>query len=391
VKSVHLSTSTTGGAALTAKALVNLQNEFGHDSQFITRDENLKKSLKYRSKLTTFLSLFFAKSEFGQLTHFSTSSLNVKSILELKPDIIFVHNWFNLMSEKDICALNQKIPIIFVAHDARLMTGGCHVTLGCRNFERGCKQCPASRIGGISHHAKKNIDSMVTSLGRYAVVTPSHWLLNEMKASPIIMKAEVSISISNPVQLKSRRIESRQNNSKETFKILFVAASLGSRYKGLRIFLESLVELTQESLFGLILEVEIVGKGKLDFPVGLPPEIQITLHGEMTLEQVQNLMRGADLLVVPSLSENFPGIIGEAQLLGCPVAGSKVGGIPEMIEDNVTGFLFDPNPRDCMLAILRAIKSSSNVSQQAQESAVARHDRYRIFQEYESVIKALTN
>lgn len=388
---MHLSTSTTGGAAVTAKALVNLQNEFGHDSQFMTRDKNLNLRLELSSKITTFLSIANAKPEYRQLTHFSTLSLDVKMLLELKPDVIFVHNWFNLMSEKAISSLNKKTPVIFVAHDARLVTGGCHVTLGCRNFEFGCKQCPASRIGGISSYAKQNLDSMVASLGRYAVITPSEWLLNEMKDSPIIKKAEVSSSISNPVQVQPIRIESEQKKSTNSYKILFIAASLNSRYKGLRIFLNSLVEIPQDSLLGINLEIEIIGKGKFEFPPNLPAGIQFNVHGELLLSDVHKFMRASDLLVVPSLSENFPGVISEAQLLGCRVAASNVGGIPEMIEDNVTGFLFEPNPHDCMLAILRAINSSPMIIQVAQERAIARHNKSKIFQQYENVIKVLTN
>jgi glycosyltransferase involved in cell wall biosynthesis len=50
-----------------------------------------------------------------------------------------------------------------------------------------------------------------------------------------------------------------------------------------------------------------------------------------------------DMLIVPSLwQEPFGRVIVEAYSYGLPVLASRVGGIPEIIDENVTGFLFDP-------------------------------------------------
>ena len=102
-------------------------------------------------------------------------------------------------------------------------------------------------------------------------------------------------------------------------------------------------------------------------------------------------MSDSDLLVVPSLSENYPGVIGEAQLIGCTVAASRVGGIPEMIEDGVSGFLFEPNPLACKTAIIRAINSPNRtqINNSAKALARSRHDENKINGEYEAVIEEL--
>lgn len=55
----------------------------------------------------------------------------------------------------------------------------------------------------------------------------------------------------------------------------------------------------------------------------------------------------ATLVVLPSLEDNCPMAILEAMAAGTPVAAARVGGIPDLIEDGVTGVLFDPrNPQD---------------------------------------------
>jgi glycosyltransferase involved in cell wall biosynthesis len=51
----------------------------------------------------------------------------------------------------------------------------------------------------------------------------------------------------------------------------------------------------------------------------------------------------ASLLVLPSLEENCPMTVLEAMAAGVPVVAAKVGGVPELFEDAVTGLFCDPN------------------------------------------------
>jgi glycosyltransferase involved in cell wall biosynthesis len=61
-------------------------------------------------------------------------------------------------------------------------------------------------------------------------------------------------------------------------------------------------------------------------------------------DEVWHVLSGLDLVVVPSRwAENSPNSILEAQAMGLPVIGSRMGGITEMIDDGVTGLLFDPD------------------------------------------------
>jgi len=47
-------------------------------------------------------------------------------------------------------------------------------------------------------------------------------------------------------------------------------------------------------------------------------------------------------LILPSLEDNCPMVVLEAMAAGVPVAAAAVGGVPDLIEDGATGFLFDP-------------------------------------------------
>ncbi|MGF9710976.1 MULTISPECIES: glycosyltransferase family 4 protein [unclassified Paenibacillus] len=56
---------------------------------------------------------------------------------------------------------------------------------------------------------------------------------------------------------------------------------------------------------------------------------------------VSTLLKETDIVVVPSLHDNLPFVVIEAQLAGKPVIASHVGGIPEMIRHRETGLLFE--------------------------------------------------
>ncbi|MFB5269739.1 glycosyltransferase family 4 protein [Paenibacillus enshidis] len=62
-------------------------------------------------------------------------------------------------------------------------------------------------------------------------------------------------------------------------------------------------------------------------------------------DDIPGLLKQADVYVIPSIIENQPLSLIEAQLAGKAIIASDVGGLPEMVEHNVTGLLVPPkNP-----------------------------------------------
>jgi glycosyltransferase involved in cell wall biosynthesis len=59
-------------------------------------------------------------------------------------------------------------------------------------------------------------------------------------------------------------------------------------------------------------------------------------------DDVRRLMRGMDVLVLPSFDEGMPLVLLEAMAEGVPVVATRVGGTSELVEDGVNGILLDP-------------------------------------------------
>jgi len=66
----------------------------------------------------------------------------------------------------------------------------------------------------------------------------------------------------------------------------------------------------------------------------------IEFRGEVT--EMASVYREADILVLTSEFEGTPNVILEAMASGLPVVSVKIGGVPEIVENQVTGFLIEP-------------------------------------------------
>jgi glycosyltransferase involved in cell wall biosynthesis len=98
-------------------------------------------------------------------------------------------------------------------------------------------------------------------------------------------------------------------------------------------------------------------------------------------DDVPAVLQALDVLVVPSWTESFGRVVVEGLAAGCPIVATCAGGIPEIIEDGVTGLLVPPKEPDMLAdAILRLANDSSlrdqfriNGRSRAQDFGIQQH------------------
>lgn len=92
---------------------------------------------------------------------------------------------------------------------------------------------------------------------------------------------------------------------------------------------------------------------------------------------IPRVMAGLDIVTVPSLEEPFGRVVVEALAARRPVVASRGGGVPEIIEHGVTGFLFPPKDYEAMaeylLQLCRSPELRARMGERGPE-AVARFD-----------------
>lgn len=104
----------------------------------------------------------------------------------------------------------------------------------------------------------------------------------------------------------------------------------------------------------------------------------IVFTGELSAEQMRDKYLEANVVICPSTIENSPNTISEAQILGVPVIGSYVGGVPDQIKHGIDGYLYSCD-EPYMLAyyvtkIFSEIKTAQEMSQNAIKKACIEHD-----------------
>lgn len=127
--------------------------------------------------------------------------------------------------------------------------------------------------------------------------------------------------------------------------------------KGIDILIDAFKILTEKySNMKLIIAGEGPEEENLkNLVIKLNLENKVKFIGTVSLTRSVSLLKGAVCTVVPSLSEGGSLVNVEAQAALCPVIASKVGGIPEYVDDGVSGLLFKSGNRKELAEKLKLI------------------------------------
>lgn len=384
----HLATSTVGGAGIAARRLSQALNLIGVESVLISGDRTrnindshefiAKKSSRqiFTSKALTLSQKIFVQSGDDLVTPYSIRTLNLESILKTNPDIIHIHSFYNLLSESEIEKIvNLGIPVFITLHDERILTGGCHCTNECINFQSNCEKCPQTKM--IFHKVisdrKLKWRKLLNQNKSINLICPSDWVASQVKRAGVNLENQ-TVTIRNPISPGYLNIQTEDSIETDSspYVVTFISHNLDNSYKGLDNILKCISEYSNE-LSAENIHFRFVGSGSRLTITGVQFE-QLPILNE---SEMIEMYKTTDLLIVPSKTDNSPNIIFEAAMCGVPFLGSNRTGLPELSEIfNLPTFEFG-NPKSLLRAIL-SVKSSPIDKQLIRSLALEHVDPHKV-------------
>ncbi len=179
----------------------------------------------------------------------------------------------------------------------------------------------------------------------FHIVCPSNWLAECVRASVLMKSWPVSV-IPYPINLEQfRPIEkslARKLLNLPSDKLLILFGAIGGSNdprKGSDLLLEALNYLKIEQSQDIELVIFGQSSPKITPELGFPVRYTGHLHDDISLAL---LYSAVDVFVAPSRQDNFPNTIVEATACGTPTIAFKVGGITDLIQHQISGYLVQP-------------------------------------------------
>jgi len=287
--------------------------------------------------------LLHLKQAGGILYNFQAKALLEKKILKEEPDVIHLHNFAHQISPSILHTIKKyKIPMVMTMHDYKLVCASyrllskrrvCKLCKGSRYYHCLFEKCvkdsaPKSLLNTIEmylHHAFLHLYDLID-----IYISPSHFL--KSKLEEMGFKKEI-VHLPNFISVE----EYLPSYDAPHGPLIYVGRL--SQEKGIRTLIDALK--------GLTIQLKIAGdgpiRGELEYYIQSSGMHNVTFLGYLNHDELKREVARSTCVVIPSeWYENNPLSIIEAFALGKPVIGSRMGGIPELVSDKVTGVTFEP-------------------------------------------------
>jgi glycosyltransferase involved in cell wall biosynthesis len=326
---VHNAYQHRGGEDSVVEAEIALLRSRGHEVAFYGRNND---EVANASRLSLARQTFWSTR---------TTQDAQRLIADFEPDLIHVHNTFPLISPSLYwAAARARVPVVQTLHNFRLL---CPQAMFLRDG-KVCEDCKGRMpLPAVVHGCYRGsrattavlggMLSMHRMLGTWQHKVTRYVALNEFCRQKFIeggLPAERIVLKPNFVDFAAPAAGGREG-------FLFVGRL--SAEKGLQILLDAAQQAPELSLC-------VAGSGPQADLLASQPAVHAL--GALDGDGVRAAMSDAMALVLPSIwYENFPRTIVEAFGCGLPVIASRLGALAEIVEDSVTGLLFEAgNARD---------------------------------------------
>ena len=305
---------------------------------------------------------------------------------DFKPDVCHLNNFNYQLTPSIILEIvkwrkqtGNKCKIVYTAHDGQLVCPN-HM-LRNPNTQTNCEKCLDGHYGHCIHDkcihgstAKSIIGAMEAyfwkAVGVYrhidTIICCSDFMKKELSANPQL-KGKL-ITLHNFIDTAA---DESISNVKGDYVLYF---GRYSEDKGI----ETLIEASKQ-----LPDIPFIFAGKGDYGEEINELPNVTDVGFVTGEALTKLIREARFSVCPSVCfENCPFSVMESQVVGTPVIGADVGGIPELIQDGKTGTLFESgNPKSLMMEIKELWNNKEKLDNYVEQCKRIQHPTTKLYTE----------
>ncbi|MCP4005281.1 MAG: glycosyltransferase family 4 protein [bacterium] len=256
--------------------------------------------------------------------------------------IHFHHTWIALPFSLFGVAKQAKLPVHLTLHDAWFACGRTHMFIPERSesCETGpdtperCARCVFSGSGEVApalvEAFARRRDAARAAFDACDLVTaPSRYLIGILEGAGFpaghIKTTPLGVT---PVHAPRQKRE----------EVVFGFLGTFSRLKNAEHMARSFGRVEGRAR----LQIHGSGSAGPDLMSEIERDPRMNISGPYEAADLPQILSGIDVLVLPSLSENYPVVAREALSAGVPVLASRVGGIPEIVSHEKNGLLFDP-------------------------------------------------
>jgi len=297
--------------------------------------------------------------------NFSTSIVPNNSVVndinKLNPDIVHIH--WALNGFLDISSLGKiKRPVVWTLHDMWPITGGCHHSFDCGKYRNFCNSCPvlnSSKNNDLSSAIFKQKKKKWKFVNIHFVAL-NLWMKELVKSSTIynnnIYGNDISIipnGIDRKIFYKRITTDARKffNLPQDKKLVLIITNSIDNPFKGYGQIKEELHDFIKENN-----DYEIVMVGNKRKEVSFKV-IDVGYINDETI--LATLYSAVDVLLAPSIADNLPNAIIESIACGTPVVSTRVGGIPDIIDHKINGYLLKKKEADIVSGLKWVLENNN--------------------------------
>ena len=282
-------------------------------------------------------------------------------LVKEKSEVVYVHNFKGLSSSVFSASNSLGLPTVFSANDYSML---CPRSTLLRNSGEICLH-PSLPCRIISLTQRLLFDRSKPSM----VIANAQFTLDKYREAGFfsglsLIREVIGTELNDNIVKKDY----------DTFNILYIGGV--TNHKGVHILIDAFKKMRKENI-----KLHIVGKGKdLDEMKRLAgDDLRITFYGFMPDEELLKLRQIANVSVVPSIWYDMAqGVICESFSYGTPVIGSRIGGIPELIEEGYNGLLFEAGNSEELGAILERLANNTQELKQLEQGALESRGKYDI-------------